>query len=117
MWTCNGKPGIYSLKIHATKNGYDTLSVVLIDFMFIRPSPILFIGILGGAVVAVLVTWTYIKRKRGDPDDGMPRRKQSSKQSKLAKDEKKRKQKEEKARRKAQRDADRKFDAKEFFDV
>jgi len=115
-WT-NGKSGIYSLKIHATKSGYDTLSVVLIDFMFIRPSPILFVGILGGGAVAVLVTWSYIKRKRGDPDDGMPRRKQSPKRSKLEKDEQKRKQKEEKARRKARREADKKFDAKEFFDV
>ncbi|MDF1539655.1 MAG: C25 family cysteine peptidase, partial [Candidatus Thorarchaeota archaeon] len=65
-WT-TGKGGMHSISIHAQKSGYDTLSLKLVNFLFIRTSPWLAIIIVGGAIAAVVVGWQYRKYRRGEP--------------------------------------------------
>ncbi len=64
-WT-NGHVGVYSLRIHAQKASYDTLTIVLIDFLRIKSSPILIILIVGGIFVTSIVAYAFLKRRRGE---------------------------------------------------
>ncbi|MHA1882851.1 MAG: hypothetical protein ACTSUO_07370 [Candidatus Thorarchaeota archaeon] len=112
-WT-NGRPGYFALRIHATKAGYDTLTAVLLDFMYIRPSPFLALALIGGGIVAVALVWQFAKRRRGEPE---PIRPKSSPKRKMSKDEKRLQKKEDAERKKRQREKDKKFDSKEFFGV
>ncbi|MCK5238896.1 MAG: hypothetical protein KAR33_05060, partial [Candidatus Thorarchaeota archaeon] len=113
-WT-SGKSGIHSIQIVASKNGYDTLTVLLVDFLFIRPSPWLAIGIIGGIIAAVVIGWQYRKYRRGEPlrgkkEKGPPKKKTSKGDSKLRK-------KEEAERRRRREKEDKEIDAREFFGV
>jgi len=98
-WT---RANIGKLDIHivAFKAGYDTLTLTIEQFVFIRPFPLLMIAILGGGLVVVVVGWIYWKRKRGDSigwqRDSSPRDKKQEQE---------------------QRKKDSKSDVKEFFGV
>ncbi|MHA1909200.1 MAG: hypothetical protein ACW98Y_18030, partial [Candidatus Thorarchaeota archaeon] len=113
-WT-SGKAGTHSLQIVASRNGYDTMTIVLEDYLFIRTSPWLAIGIIGGAIIAVVVGWQYRKYRRGEPirtkrEKSPPRRKKSKGDSKI-------KKKEDSERKKRRDEKDKEIDAKEFFGV
>jgi hypothetical protein len=102
-WT-DANLGLFDLRIDASKPGYDTLSLVLEQFILIRPFPWLTIGILGGGVVALVGGWLYVKKKRGDD---MPwKRDKSPRERKMTKEERKKREKD-----------DGKADVREFFGV
>ncbi len=96
--------GTFDIRLEASRVGYDTLSIVFEDFIFIRPFPWLTIGLFVGVVAIAVGSWIYLKRRRGESftfkRDKGPKPKGKSK-------EEQKKQKEE----------DGKFDAKEFFGV
>jgi len=103
-WTTRNL-GLYDVRLHASRAGYDSLDILLPQFILIRPFPWLFIGIFGGAAAIIIGSWVYLKRKRGE--------------SLFSRDDKekhgsRRKSKEE---RKQQEEEDGKFDPKEFFGV
>lgn len=102
----NNHLGIFDIRIVASKVGYDTLSLVLEDFIFIRPFPWLLIGLVGVCAAAVIGGYVYLKRRRGESFT-YQREKSGRSKSKEKSKEEQRKQKEE----------DGKFDAKEFFGV
>jgi hypothetical protein len=104
-WTANNI-GTYDVRVYATKNGFDPLSVVFEQYLLIRPFPWLLIGILGGGFVAVVIGWAYLKRRRGESFSFRRERGQDSKAQKREKEEEKR-----------QREEDAKFDPKEYFGV
>ncbi|TFH05022.1 MAG: hypothetical protein E4H14_13555, partial [Candidatus Thorarchaeota archaeon] len=103
----NNHLGIFDLNLIARKVGYDTLSITLEKYLFVRPFPWLIIGLLGGGLVVVLVGYFYLKRRRGD---SFTFKREKSSQPKGQSKEEQRKQRE-------QKDKDGKFDAKEFFGV
>ncbi|MHA1934448.1 MAG: C25 family cysteine peptidase [Candidatus Thorarchaeota archaeon] len=115
-WT-SGRAGIYYLLLTATKSGYDSLSILLMEFMFIRPSPLLFLAILGGGIVAVVVLFQYRKYRRGEKI--LPSRERKPKRTKYQESSEARelRKKEEKERKKRRKDEEEKFDASEFFGV
>jgi hypothetical protein len=98
-WTQNNI-GIFDIHITASKVGYDTLTLTLERFLFIRPFPWLMIGILGGGLVAIIGGWIFWKKKRGESigwqRDKSPR---------------------EKRKETEQRKQDSKSDVKEYFGV
>lgn len=100
-WTKNNL-GFYDIRLHASEWGYDSLDIVIQQFILIRPFPWLFIGVLGGGVVVMVTGWVYLKRRRGESF------------SFRGDKEKQRKSKEE---RKRQEEEDGKFNPKEFFGV
>ncbi|MFW9907065.1 MAG: hypothetical protein ACFFEF_00705 [Candidatus Thorarchaeota archaeon] len=113
-WT-SGKVGMLSLRVMASKAGYDTCSVELLDFFYIRASPWLVIGIVGAGLIAVVVGFQYRKYRRGEP---LFRRKERPKSFyKPSKDDSKIKKKEEEERRKRREKEDQEIDPKEFFGV
>ena len=71
-WT-NQHPGIFCLRVQAHKLGYDTLTATIPEFIYIRPSPWLVIGIVGGAFAIIAVVYVYRKRSRGEPIFGSGR--------------------------------------------
>jgi hypothetical protein len=89
-WT-RSNIGEFDLRIMASKAGYDTLTLTMEQFLFIRPFPLLMIIVLGGGLVAVVGGWIYWKKKRGEsigwkrestPRDKMKEREQRKKDSK-----------------------------------
>ncbi|TFG34737.1 hypothetical protein EU527_02080 [Candidatus Thorarchaeota archaeon] len=104
-WTANNL-GTYDIRLHASKNGYDTLDLTLQQFILVRPFPWLIIGILGGGIAVSIVGWVYMKHRSGEP---ISLRGDKSKERRS-----KGKSKEEKKR---QEEQDGKFDPKEFFGV
>jgi hypothetical protein len=115
-WT-SGRIGTYYLRLAASKSGYDTLSILLMDFMLIRPSPLLFLAIFGGGIVAVVVLFQYRKYRRGEKI--LPSRERQPKRPKYRESSEARelRKKEEKERKKRRKDEEEKFDAAEFFGV
>lgn len=101
--------GTFDVRLEASKDGYDTLSIVIEDYLFIRPFPWLAIGLLGGGVAVAAGGWYYLKRRRGESI--------SYERDKSSRSKPKRKTKEEKQKEKEQKEKDGKFDAKEFFGV
>ncbi|MHA2046986.1 MAG: hypothetical protein ACW99G_19525, partial [Candidatus Thorarchaeota archaeon] len=102
-WT-GANLGSYDLRVVASKDGYDTLSLTLEQFILIRPFPLLTIGILGGGIVVAVVGWLYLKRRRGDD---MPwQRDQTPREQRRSKEERKKREKE-----------DKKSDVREYFGV
>ncbi|MFX1483393.1 MAG: hypothetical protein ACFFCP_09410 [Promethearchaeota archaeon] len=102
-WTSNNI-GWFDIRIHATRDGYDTLSILLENFMLIRPFPWIPIGIAIVAVVALVGGWLYFKKRRGDD---MPwHRNKSPRERGMSKEERKKREKE-----------DGESDVKEFFGV
>jgi hypothetical protein len=102
-WT-GANLGSFDLRVSASKDGYDTLSLTLEQFILIRPFPLMTIAILGGGVIALVVGWIYVKRRRGDD---MPwQRNKTPKERQMSKEERKRREKE-----------DGKADVKEYFGV
>ena len=93
-WT-RGRPGMLTLIVHASKSGYDTLSVELPNFMFIRPLSWTVILIIGAGLVTVVAIYIYIRYKRRQSPD-----------SSLSKDERRRRETEES-----------KLDPKELFGI
>ena len=96
--------GTFDIRLEASRVGYDTLSLVVEDYLFIRPFPWLTIGLFAGVVVIAAGGWFYLKRRRGESF--------TFKREKGPKP--KGKSKEEQKKQKAE---DGKFDAKEFFGV
>ncbi|MHA1772148.1 MAG: hypothetical protein ACTSYL_01390 [Candidatus Thorarchaeota archaeon] len=74
-WT-NQHQGIFCLEIHASKTGYDTLTALLPEFIYIRPSPWLAIGAVGGVFALFVGLYVYRKRKLGEPlfERGLPKK-------------------------------------------
>jgi len=99
--------GTFDIHLVASKAGYDSLSIVIEDFLFIRDFPWLIIGLVGGGAIVVIGGYVYLKRRRGD-SIGYQRERGSKP---------KRKSKEEQRKQKEQKEKDGKFDAKEFFGV
>lgn len=100
----NAHLGTFDVRLEASRAGYDTLSIVIEDYLFIRPFPWLTIALVGGVIAVAVGGWFYLKRRRGESFTYT--RDKSSKPKGKSKEEQK-KQKEE----------DGKFDAKEFFGV
>ncbi|NHI83671.1 MAG: hypothetical protein EAX81_05160 [Candidatus Thorarchaeota archaeon] len=98
-WT-QGQVGTFDIVIHAQRDGYDTLSLVLVGFITIRPFPLAAIVILGGVILVSTVGYFYLRRRRDDTVSW------SNKRDKKTKDERER-----------QRQEDERFDPKEFFGV
>jgi len=98
--------GTFDIQLEASKEGYDTLSIVFEDYLLVRPFPWLAIGLLGGGVAVVAVGWFVLRRRRGDSVTYKPEKKSRSKEKGKSKEEKRR-----------QKEKDGKFDPKEFFDV
>ncbi|MCF2136074.1 MAG: C25 family cysteine peptidase [Candidatus Thorarchaeota archaeon] len=65
-WT-NQHQGIFCLEVYASKTGYDTLTAFLPKFVYIRPSPWLAIGVVGGVFALFVGLYVYRKRKLGEP--------------------------------------------------
>jgi hypothetical protein len=113
QWTTETN-GIFNIHIEATKSDYDSLSLTLIGFMYIRPSPWLALAIAGGIIGLLIVSWVYIKYRRGDPI--IPRRKKKGYVPSQEPSKKERKQKREMEKKKREKE-DNEFDAGEFFGV
>ncbi|MFW9848995.1 MAG: hypothetical protein ACFFF4_07630 [Candidatus Thorarchaeota archaeon] len=113
-WT-SGKVGSHSILIVASKNGYDTLTILLADYFYIRPSPWLAIGIIVGIFAAVTIGWYYRKYRRGEPL--RTKREKSQPKREFHKDDSKLRKKEEEEKRKQREKEDQEFDPKEFFGV
>ncbi|MCK5390542.1 MAG: hypothetical protein KAJ36_08620, partial [Candidatus Thorarchaeota archaeon] len=96
--------GTFDIRLEASRDGYDTLSLMIENFLFIRPFPWLTIGLFVGVVVIIAGGWYYLKRRRGESFTYKPEK--SSKPKGKSKEEQKR-----------QKEEDGKFDAKEFFGV
>ncbi|MGY5858479.1 MAG: C25 family cysteine peptidase [Candidatus Thorarchaeota archaeon] len=104
----NAHVGTFDIRLSASKTGYDPLSIILEEFLYIRPFPWLVIGILGGGVAVVVIGYVYVKRRRGDS---------FTYEREGSRSKPKRKSKEEQRKQKEQKEKDGKFDAKEFFGV
>ena len=96
--------GTFDIRLEASRDGYDTLSLMIEDFLLIRPFPWLTIGLFVGVVAIIAGGWYYLKRRRGESFTYKPEK--SSKPKGKSKEEQKR-----------QKEEDGKFDAKEFFGV
>ena len=102
-WT-GANLGSFDLRIAASKSGYDTLSLILEQFVLIRPFPYLTIALLGGGVVILVAGWIYVKRRRGDD---MPwQRSKTPREERMSKEDRKKREKE-----------DGKADVREYFGV
>ncbi len=64
-WT-SGRAGTYDLTVHASKDGYDTLTVTLPDLVFIRPITWGIMIVVGAAVLTVVAVAVHIHRRRTD---------------------------------------------------
>ena len=106
QWTSN-RTGTYDLRVNAMKAGHDTLSLLLVDFMYIRPSPWLAIGVVAAVAGVLVVGALYIRHRKGGKlfSESRPRR-SSEKQVDRAKEERAR-----------QKERDEKVDPSEFFGV
>ncbi|MBD3406709.1 MAG: hypothetical protein GF411_11390 [Candidatus Lokiarchaeota archaeon] len=102
-WT-NGRIGKLDLQLRGVKTGYDTLSVVFTEYVFIRQFPWIPILLVGGTFAAVVIGYFYMRYRRGE--DLIPRRGSKDKYKGPTPEEKKK-----------QREEDEKFDPKEFFGV
>ncbi|MFX1264925.1 MAG: hypothetical protein ACFFH0_06065 [Promethearchaeota archaeon] len=98
-WT-RGRLGDFDLKLSGVKSGYDSLSIVLLDLVYIRAFPLVPILIVGGVVAVILVGSFYMRRRRGG--DQTSWRRESGKTKK---------------ERERQRKKDERFDPKEYFGV
>ncbi len=116
MWTSSHE-GILDIRVNAQKDGYDTLDLVLSDFLYIRPSPWIAIAIVGVIVGIAFTGWAYRKRKRGEPLYERKKKKRFQDYRRLSKEERKRKEKEEEAKRKRRKEEDERIDVGEFFGV
>lgn len=112
-WT-SGKAGYHSLEIHATKSGYDTLSLVLTDFLLIRTSPLLLILIGSGIIVTIVIGWQYWKFKHGGSS---PKERKYRPPTKETKEERRKRELAEKERKRKREEEEKRFDAKEYFGV
>ena len=101
--------GMFDVRLSANKAGYDTLTIVIEDFILIRPFPWLAIGLFGGVLAVMVVGYVYFRRRRGDSF--------TYERGKGSRSKSKEKSKEEKEERRKQREEDGKFDPKEFFGV
>ncbi len=113
-WT-SANQGFHSIEITAMKTGYDSLSILLVDYLFIRISPLPMLAVGGGIIVVTIVAWQYRKRKYGDSKPSTYKPKRSMKPE--TREERRRRKLEEKERRRKREEEERRFDAKEFFGV
>jgi hypothetical protein len=113
QWTSESV-GFLNIHLRATKPGYDTLSLTLIGYMYIRPSPWPVIIIGGGIIGLLLVSWIYVKYKLGDAI--IPRRQKKGYSPYQEPSKKERKQRRERQKKKREKE-DKDFDAEEFFGV
>ncbi|TFF68473.1 hypothetical protein EU520_00375, partial [Candidatus Thorarchaeota archaeon] len=111
-WT-SGRVGYHNLVISGRKSGYDSLTLTLTSFVYIRPSPLLVLAIGGGIVIAAIVGVTYY-RKRRERDKPPP---PVSPDRPLSREEKARQEEMERRKREEQKKKDREFDPKVILDV
>jgi len=106
QWTSN-RTGTYDFRVIAMKAGHDTLSLLLVDFMYIRPSPWLAIGVVAAVAGVLVVGALYIRHRRSGKVFSRPKsRHPSEKQPDRGKEERAR-----------QKERDEKADPSEFFGV
>jgi len=98
-WT-RGRLGDFDLKLSGTKSGYDSLSIVLRDLVYIRAFPLVPILFVVGVVAVILGGSLYMRRRRGGSLTSW--RQESGKTKK---------------ERERQRRKDERFDPKEYFGV
>jgi hypothetical protein len=106
-WT-RGRVGTFSLYLLGLRSGYDTLTLVLYDFMTIRSFPWQPIALVAGVVVVIVGGSVLLRRRRGDREFSKRTR------TKGMTKEERRRQKEERRRRKKE---DSKVDPREYFGV
>ena len=116
-WT-NQYIGIFCLRLYAAKNGYDTLTAVLPQFIFIRPSYWPAIGVTGAIFVAIIGVYVYRKRSRGEPIFTVPKLSRRKSRPIIRPTAKTPLSKEEELRRQKEREKkEREKDLKDFFGV
>jgi hypothetical protein len=98
-WT-RARLGDFDLKLSGVKSGYDSLSIVLQDLVYIRAFPLVPLLIVGGVVAAILVGSLYMRRRRGG---GVTSWRQEPGKTKKERERQKRE--------------DERFDPKEYFGV
>ncbi len=112
-WT-SANHGYHSIGILATKTGYDTMSLLLINVLLIRTSPLLLILIGGSVVVALVIGWEYRKRRLGERPPKVQKRKTVPGETK---EDRRKRELAEKERQRKREEEEKKFDAKEYFGV
>ncbi|MFW9943939.1 MAG: hypothetical protein ACFFB7_02990 [Candidatus Sifarchaeia archaeon] len=98
-WT-RGHLGDFDLKLSGVKSGYDSLSIVLQSFIYVRAFPLVPLLIVGGVLGLILAGSFYMRRRRGE--DQTSWRQESG---------------ETKKERERRRQEDERFDPKEYFGV
>ncbi|UCH04493.1 MAG: hypothetical protein JSW05_13175 [Candidatus Thorarchaeota archaeon] len=98
-WT-RGRLGDFDLKLTGVKSGYDSLSIVLLDLVYIRAFPLVPLLIVGGVVAVILAGSFYMRRRRGGNQISLRRESGRTKKE-----------------RERQRKEDERFDPKEYFGV
>ncbi|TFG07323.1 hypothetical protein EU538_08945, partial [Candidatus Thorarchaeota archaeon] len=111
-WT-NGRVGYHSLSLSGRLGGYDSMFLTLVNFIYIRSSPLLILALGGGLVIAAIVGYTYYRKRkvRESPPPPVPPTSPLSRKEKAQREEIERRKREE------QKKKDKRFDPKEFFEV
>ncbi len=111
-WT-SGRVGYHNLGLNGRKSGYDSMTITLVSFIYIRPSPVLILAVGGGLVAVAVIAYTYYKRRRGK--SAPPPRVSPS--PSLSRKERARREEIERQKREEQKKRDKEFDPKEFFEI
>jgi len=98
-WT-RGRLGDLDLRLSGVKSGYDSLSIVLQNLVYIRAFPLVPLLIVGGVVAAILGGSLYMRRRRGG---SLTSRRQEPGKTKKE--------------RERQKQEDERFDPKEYFGI
>jgi hypothetical protein len=98
-WT-RGRIGDFDLQLSGTKSGYDSLSLLLQDLIYIRAFPLVPLLIVCGVLAAILGGSLYMRRRRGESLTSWKQEPDKSKK--------------ERERRKTE---DERFDPKDYFGV
>ncbi len=113
-WT-GANIGLHSFRLVAVRPGYDTLTVTIENFIYIRPIPwLLILSIIVVIVVLSVIYWQY-KTRRGQSI--IPSFFSRGSHRRLSPEEQRRLEEEEKRRKEEQKKKDREFDVAEYFGV
>ncbi len=104
-WT-TGRTGTFNLLIHAWREGYDTLTLEIPGFIYIRPSPLPLLLVGGGVLATIVIGYVYMKRRRGESIFSRDRGRKDGRFRDKSEEE-----------RRTRREKDERFDAREVFDV
>ncbi len=107
--------GRHSLRLIAKRQGYDTLTLTLENFIDIRPIPWLLIIAIAIVVVVIMVSYWQYKKRRDEPI--LPAIFSRSSHRGLSPEERRRLEEEERRRKEEQKKRDREVDIAEYFGV